>query len=61
MRLRTACLIPSRPVERSSKTYRRLLVDTHVPDWHDRLLASFAAAHYVATIAAAGFQSRMQY
>ena len=41
--------------------YRRLLVDTHVPDWDDRLLASFDASDYVSTIAAAGFQSLMQY
>ncbi len=53
--------IPSRPVEWPSKTYRRLLVDTHVPDWDDRLLADFDAAAYVSTIAAAGFQSLMQY
>src|SRR5579863_3623205 len=51
--------IPSRAVDWPSKTYRRLLVDTHVPDWDDRLLASFDAVDYVTTIANAGFQSLM--
>ena len=32
-----------------------------MPDWDDRLLASFDAADYVSTIAGAGFQSLMQY
>jgi Hypothetical glycosyl hydrolase 6 len=41
--------------------YRRVLVDTHVPDWDPRLLASFDAARYVDTIARAGFNSVMQY
>jgi hypothetical protein len=54
-------LIPSRKVEFPSKTYRRLLVDTHVPDWDDHLMASFNAVDYVSTIAGAGFQSLMQY
>ena len=53
--------IPHRPVEWPSRTYRRLLVDTHVPDGDDSLLASFDAADYVSTIASAGFQSLMQY
>src|ERR1019366_4454913 len=53
--------IPARPVDWPSQTYRRLLVDTHVPDWDDRLLASFDATDYVSTIANAGFQSLMQY
>ena len=53
--------IPARAVEWPLQTYRRLLVDTHVPDWDDRLLASFDAADYVSTIAGAGFQSLMQY
>ena len=53
--------IPPRAVEWPAQTYRRLLVDTHVPDWDDRLLASFDAADYVSTIAGAGFQSLMQY
>jgi hypothetical protein len=41
--------------------YRRILVDTHVPDWDPRLLASFDASRYVDTIARAGFNSVMQY
>jgi hypothetical protein len=53
--------IPVRAVEWPSRTFRRLLVDTHVPDWDDTLLASFNAEDYVSTIAAAGFQSVMQY
>src|SRR5580700_5268384 len=53
--------IPVRAVEWPSRTYRRLLVDTHVPDWDDTLLANFNAEDYVSTIAAAGFQSLMQY
>lgn len=53
--------MPFRAVEWPSRTYRRLLIDTHVPDWDHRLLASFNAADYVSTIAGAGFQSMMQY
>ena len=53
--------IPKRAVAWPGQTYRRLLVDTHVPDWDPRLLASFDAADYVSTIAGAGFQSLMQY
>jgi hypothetical protein len=53
--------IPARTVEWPSQTYRRLLVDTHVPDWDSSLLASFDATDYVSTIAGAGFQSLMQY
>lgn len=40
-------------------TYRRLLVDMHVPDWDD-LLADFDAKEYVGTIARGGFQALMQ-
>jgi len=56
-----AAHIPGRKVEWPSQTYRRLLIDTHVPDWDPNLLANFNAADYVATIAGAGFQSFMQY
>lgn len=52
--------IPSRKVEWPGQTYRRLLVDTHVPDW-DNLLTAFDPVDYVNTIAGAGFQSLMQY
>ncbi|MGD0733473.1 MAG: alpha-L-fucosidase [Terracidiphilus sp.] len=51
---------PPRTIEFPSRTFRRLLVDTHVPDWDD-LLTDFDAAVYVKTIAGAGFQSLMQY
>lgn len=49
------------PVAWPKGAYRRLLVDTHVPDWDPRLLARLDANDYVATIARAGFQSVMQY
>jgi hypothetical protein len=52
--------IPTRTVEWPSRTFRRLLVDTHIPDWDD-LFTNFDAAEYVKTIAGAGFQSLMQY
>ncbi len=48
------------PVKWPTETYRRLLVDTHVPDW-DGLLAKFDPDDYVGTIARAGFQALMQY
>lgn len=52
---------PQNPqVKWPSQTYRRLLVDTHVPDW-DSLLASFDPADYVSTIARGNFQALMQY
>jgi len=44
-----------------SQTYRRSLVDMHVPDWDPTLLAKFDAADFVKTIADAGFQSVMPY
>lgn len=52
--------IPARTVDWPSRTFRRLLVDTHIPDWDD-LFTDFDAADYVKTIAGAGFQSLMQY
>jgi hypothetical protein len=52
--------IPARTAAWPSGTFRRLLVDTHIPDWDD-LLTDFDAADYVKTIADAGFQSLMQY
>ena len=52
--------IPARTAEWPSRTFRRLLVDTHIPDWDD-LLTDFDAADYVKTVARAGFQSLMQY
>jgi hypothetical protein len=52
---------PGQPTKWPGGAYRRLLVDTHVPDWDPHLLANFDAAEYVQTIAQAGFQSVMQY
>jgi hypothetical protein len=49
------------PGQWPGQVYRRLLVDTHVPDWDPMLLSRFDPADYVATIAGAGFQSLMQY
>jgi len=49
-----------REVKWPTETYRRLLIDMHVPDW-DGLLANFDPADYVNTIARAGFQALMQY
>lgn len=52
--------IPARTVAYPSRTFRRLLIDTHIPDW-DSLLTDFDPADYVKTVAGAGFQSLMQY
>ena len=49
------------PSQWPGQVYRRLLVDTHVPDWDPLLLSRFDPVDYVATIAGAGFQSLMQY
>lgn len=51
----------SHPIKWPSGAYRRLLVDTHVPDWDPHLLANFDGAQYVRLIADAGFQSVMHY
>jgi len=51
----------SQPPKWPGGAYRRLLVDTHVPDWDPHLLADFDAAEYVRLIAQAGFNSVMQY
>ncbi|HVA01759.1 MAG TPA: alpha-amylase family protein [Terriglobia bacterium] len=48
-----------RQVEWPGGTYRRLLVDMHVPDW-DSMLTEFNAADYVGAIARGGFQALMQ-
>jgi len=53
--------IPQRAVGWPGRTYRRLLVDTHVPDWDSHLLADFDPVSYVRSAAKAGFQSLMQY
>jgi hypothetical protein len=49
------------PSKWPSQVYRRLLVDTHIPDWDPRLLSRFDPVDYVGTIARAGFQCLMQY
>src|ERR1019366_3749607 len=43
------------------QVYRRLLVDTHIPDWDPLFLSRFDTAQYVDTIARAGFQQVMPY
>jgi hypothetical protein len=52
---------PARPSEWPGQTYRRSLVDMHIPDWDPSLLARFDAEDFVKTIADAGFQSVMPY
>jgi hypothetical protein len=52
---------PEPPGKWPGQVYRRLLVDTHIPDWNPLLLSRFNAAEYVATIAGAGFKALMQY
>ena len=56
----SAIAIEKRQVKWPTETLRRLLVDTHVPDW-DGLMANFDAADYVSTIAKGNFQALMQY
>ena len=56
----SAITLEKRQVKWPTETLRRLLVDTHVPDWDD-LLANFDAADYVGTIARGNFQALMQY
>jgi hypothetical protein len=51
----------ARPSQWPGQTYRRSLVDMHVPDWDPQLLAKFNPADFAATIASAGFQSVMSY
>src|ERR1700683_4606454 len=43
------------------ETFRRSLVDMHVPDWDPALHSEFDAADIVKTLADAGFQSVMPY
>jgi hypothetical protein len=52
---------PDQPAKWPEGAYRRLLVDTHVPDWDPHLLANFDPAAYVRIIADAGFTSVMEY
>ena len=43
------------------QVYRRLLIDTHIPDWDPLFLSRFDTAEYVDTVARAGFQQIMPY
>ena len=43
------------------QVYRRLLIDTHIPDWDPLFLSRFDTAEYVDTIVRAGFQQIMPY
>jgi hypothetical protein len=53
--------ISTAPVSKWPYAYRRLLVDTHVPDWDPMLLSKFDARKYVETIAKSDFDAVMQY
>jgi hypothetical protein len=52
---------PARIPRWPDETYRRGLVDMHIPDWDPRLLSKFDTADFVKTIAGAGFQSMTAY
>ncbi len=52
---------PAKPSAWPGGTYRRLLMDTHVPEWDPAFLASYDPADYVRSAAGADFQSIMQY
>ena len=41
------------------QVYRRLLIDTHIPDWDPLFLSRFDTAEYVDIIARAGFQNHL--
>jgi len=51
----------ARPSKWPDQVFRRLLVDTHVPDWDPVFLSRLDPVEYVDCIARAGFQSLMQY
>ena len=51
----------TRPSKWPDQVFRRLLVDTHVPDWDPVFLSRLDPVEYVDCIARAGFQSLMQY
>jgi len=52
---------PARVPRWPDETFRRSLVDMHVPDWDPVLLSKFDAADIVKTIAGAGFQAMTAY
>jgi hypothetical protein len=49
------------PLNNWPRTYRRLLVDMHIPDWDPLFLSRFDAKKYVDTIAKSEFDTVMQY
>ena len=53
--------VPVRFPRWPDETYRRSLIDMHVPDWDPRLLSKFDPADIVKAIARAGFQSMTAY
>ena len=57
----TPAEVPARIPRWPDETFRRSLIDMHVPDWDPALLSKFDAADIVKTIAGAGFQSMMPY
>ena len=52
---------PASPPAWPGGTYRRLLMDTHVPDWDPAFLALYNPVDYARTAAKADFQAVMQY
>ena len=52
---------PSPATEWPAQVYRRLLIDTHIPDWDPAFLSRLDPVGYVDCIARADFQSLMQY
>jgi hypothetical protein len=57
----TAAEIPAHIPRWPDETYRRSLIDMHVPDWDPVLLSKFDPVDIVKTIANAGFQSMTAY
>jgi hypothetical protein len=53
--------VPAQIPRWPDETYRRGLVDMHIPDWDPRLLSNFDTTDFVKTIAGAGFQSMTAY
>jgi hypothetical protein len=56
-----AAEIPARIPRWPDETYRRSLIDMHVPDWDPVLLSKFDPVDIVKTIAGAGFQAMTAY
>jgi hypothetical protein len=60
-----ASALPNQTERRAAKsptqTYRRIIVDMHVPDWDPVLLSCFDPEDYVRTIADAGFELLLMY